>query len=71
MEVYYMYPFNISNISVDFKLKIFDVFSFGSVKIDQISVLKLNLRDHITYKNWTCNTFNQSQKAVFGNWIYL
>lgn len=45
-----MYPFNISNISVDFKLKIFDVFSFGNVKIDQISVLKLNLRDHITYK---------------------
>lgn len=45
-----MHLFNISNTSVDFKLKIFDVFSFGNVKVDQISVLKLNLRERVTYE---------------------
>lgn len=42
-EAYYMYFFNISNTSVDFKVKLFDIFRFGSVKRDHVSVLKLNL----------------------------
>lgn len=43
MEAHYMYFFNISNTSVDFKLKMFDIFRFGNIKNDQISMLKPDL----------------------------
>lgn len=41
MKAYFIYIFlNIFNTAFDFKLQIFDVFRFGNIKIDQVSVLK-------------------------------
>jgi len=44
MRTYYIgFFFKISDTSVDFKLETFDIFRFGNVRVDQISMLKLNL----------------------------